>query len=320
MTSITNPSVYGPIRRSLLERIWRARWAYLFILVPMLLFLTFEFYPFAQALYYSFSKWKLTGDPEFTGLSNYRKLSADPVFWKALWNTVRYSVVVVLGSLSLSLFLAALVYPLARPAKTFFKMAFYLPAVASIVVVALIWRWMYQPAFGLLNYLFGLVGLGPFGFLTTTSQSLPSIMAVQIFSNPVIGVGAALILLLAAMNSIPYDLYESAILDGANAWQKFRHITFPLLRPTIVFLMIIGTIETFREFTAIYLMTTTASSNTLTGGGPFYSTTTVVYYIYVNAFLTRQFGLAAAMAIVLFGIILALAVIQFRYVNLDVEY
>ena len=260
------------------------------------------------------------GPVEFIGLRNYIALTRDSVFWKALWNTVRYSLVVVPGSLALSLLLAVLIYPLSRWAKTFFKMAFYLPAVASIVVVSLVWRWMYQPAFGLFNYLFGLIGLGPFGFLTSTSEALPSVMAMQIFSNPVIGIGAAVILLLAAMNNIPHELYEAALLDGASGWQRFRFVTFPLIRPAVVFLTIIGTVETFREFSAIYLMTTTASSNTLVGGGPFYSTTTVVYYVYINAFLTHQFGLAAAMAIVLFLLILGLAILQFRYVNLEVEY
>jgi multiple sugar transport system permease protein len=307
-------------RRSLLNRMWRARWAYLFVLVPMVLFLTFEFYPFTQAIRYSLLKWNLAAPVGFDGLKNYSKLFQDQVFWKALWNTARYSFVVVLGSLTLSLFLAVLIHPLPKAAKTFFKMSFYLPAVASIVVVSLVWRWMYQPAFGLFNYLFSLVGLGPFRFLTSSSESLPSIMAVQIFSNPIIGIGAAMILLLAAMNSIPHDLYEAAIIDGANAWKKFRFITFPLSRPTIVFLMTIGTVETFREFTAVYLMTSSSSSNALTGGGPFYSTTTVAYYIYVNAFLTRQFGLAAAMAIVLFLIMLGLALLQFRYVDLGVEH
>jgi ABC-type sugar transport system permease subunit len=237
-----------------------------------------------------------------------------------LWNTARYSLVVVFGGISLAVLLSVLVFPLPRLARTFFKMSFYLPAVASIVVVSLIWRWMYQPAFGLFNYLAGLVGLGPFDFLTSSSQALPSIMLMQIFSNPVIGIGAAVILILAAMNGIPYELYEAAILDGASALQKLRYLTIPLLRPTLVFLFIIGTVETFREFTAIYLMTSTSSSNTLTGGGPFYSTTTVVYYVYVNAFLTRQFGLASAMAMVLFGLILVLALLQFKYINLDVEY
>ncbi len=304
----------------LLHRMWRARWAYAFIMVPMMLFIVFEFYPFIQALRFSFSKWDITGSISFNGISNYRRLFGDPVFAKALWNTIRYSLVVVGGSMFLALLLSSLIFPLRRSATTFFKMAFYLPAVASLVVVTLVWRWMYEPAFGLFNYLFGLVGLGPFGFLTSSSQALPSIMAVQIFSNPVIGIGAAIILLLASMNSIPFSLYEAALIDGANAWQKFRYVTFPLLRPTIVFLLVIGTVETFREFTSIYLMTSTSSSNTLTGGGPFYSTTTVVYYIYVNAFLSRQFGLASAMAIVLFVIILGLAIVQFRYINLDVEY
>ena len=306
--------------RTLLQRIWRARWAYLFTAVPMALFLVFELYMFLQALRYSFSSWNIVGPVEFIGLRNYIALTKDSVFWKALWNTVRYSLVVVPGSLALSLLLAVLIYPLSRWAKTFFKMAFYLPAVASIVVVSLVWRWMYQPAFGLFNYLLGLIGLGPLDFLTSTSQALPSVMAMQIFSNPVIGIGAAVILLLAAMNNIPHELYEAALIDGASGWQRFRFITLPLIRPAVVFLTIIGTVETFREFTAIYLMTTTASSNTLVGGGPFYSTTTVVYYVYINAFLTHQFGLAAAMAIVLFLLILGLAILQFRFVNLEVEY
>lgn len=318
MTSIEQPA--SNRHRSLLQRVWNARWAYLFILVPMLLFIVFELYPFIQALRFSVSKWDIMGPVSFNGVNNYRRLFSDPVFAQALGNTVRYSIFVVGGSLTLSLFLAVLIFPLNRKAQTFYKMAFYLPAVASLVVVALVWRWLYEPAFGLFNYLFGLVGLGPFRFLTSSKEALPSIMAVQIFSNPVIGIGASIILLLASMNSIPTGLYEAAVLDGAGAWQKFRRITFPLLRPTIVFLLIIGTVETFREFTSIYLMTSTSSSNALTGGGPFYSTTTMVYYIYVNAFLAREFGLASAMAIVLFVIILGLAALQFRYINLDVEY
>src|SRR5688572_17531684 len=196
--------------RTLLQRMWRARWAYLFIAVPMALFLVFELYMFLQALRYSFSSWNIVGPVEFIGLRNYIALTKDSVFWKALWNTVRYSLVVVPGSLAFSLLLAVLIYPLSHWAKTFFKMAFYLPAVASIVVVSLVWRWMYQPAFGLFNYLAGLVGWGPFLFLGSSSQALPSIMLMQIFSNPVIGLGASVILLLAAMNSIPLELYEAA--------------------------------------------------------------------------------------------------------------
>ena len=313
-------AVIGAPSRGLAHRIWRARWAYLFVLVPALMFSIFEFYPFIQAAIYSVSTWKLTGPGDFVGLANFAALGRDPIFWKALGNTIAYAVVVVFGSIGLSLVLATMIYPLAIRAKSFFKMAFYLPAVASIVVVALVWRWMYQPAFGLLNYLASLVGLGPFGFLTSSSQALPSIMVMQIVSNPTIGVGAALILLLAAMNSIPQELYEAAIIDGASAFQRFRRLTIPLLRPTIAFLVIIGTVEAFREFTAIYLMTTTASSNTLTGGGPFYATTTLAYHTYVQAFLTRQVGVAAATAVVLFLLVLGLSLIQFRRFNLDIEY
>ncbi|HET9345047.1 MAG TPA: sugar ABC transporter permease [Candidatus Limnocylindrales bacterium] len=307
-------------RRGLAHRMWRARWAYAFVLVPIACFTTFELYPFLQAIVYSVSKWTLTGPGEFVGLANFAVAFRDPIFWKALGNTIAYSVAVVFGGIALALVMAALIFPLARRAKTFFKMAFYLPAVASLVVVALVWRWMYQPAFGLLNHLLGIVGLGPLGFLTDSDQALPSIMVMQILSNPTIGLGASLILILAAMNSIPGELYEAAMIDGATALQRFRRVTVPLLRPTIVFLLIIGTVETFREFTAIYLMTTTSGSNTLSGGGPFYSTTTLAYHIYVQGFLTRQFGVAAATSIVLFLIVFGLAILQFRRLNADIEY
>ena len=306
--------------RGLLHRIWRGRWAYAFIFVPACLFLVFEFFPFARAVQFSLSSWTLKGPGELVGQDNYIAISRDRVFWKALMNTVVYASFVVLGSVSLSLVIAAVIHPLANRAKTFFKMAFYLPAVASIVVVALVWRWMYQPAFGLLNHVAGMVGLGPFGFLTDTGEALPSIMVMQIFSNPTIGIGASIILVLAAMNSIPQHLYEAAMIDGANAAQRFRRLTVPLLRPTIVFLLIIGTVEAFREFTSIYLMTTTASSNTLSGGGPFYSTTTLAYYTYVQAFLTRQVGLASAVAMVLLVIVFVIAYLQFRRLNTEIEY
>jgi multiple sugar transport system permease protein len=307
-------------RRSLGRRMWRGRWGYAFIALPAVLFAIFEFYPFVQAAIYSVSKMSLTGPVGFVGASNFTALLRDPIFWKALVNTLLYAAVVVLGAIGISLVLATLIYPLATRAKALFKMAFYLPAVASIVVVAMVWRWMYQPAFGLLNYLLGLVGLGPLGYLTDSAEALPSIMVMQIFSNPTIGIGASLILILAAMNSIPNELYEAAMIDGAGALQRFRRLTIPLLRPTLVFLTIIGTVEAFREFTAIFLMTTTASSNTLTGGGPFYSTTTLAYYTYVQAFLTRQLGVAAAAAMVLFLLVLGLALLQFRRLNTEVEY
>ncbi len=306
--------------RTLGRRIWRARWAYLFVLVPAVLFLVFELYPFIRATGYSVSSWTIRGPGEFVGLENYAAIFRDRIFWKALMNTIAYAVIVVGGSVGLSLVLSAAMYPLATRAKSFFKMAFYLPAVASIVVVALVWRWMYQPAFGLFNHLAAIIGIGPFGFLTDTSQSLASIMLMQIFSNPTIGIGASVILVLAAMNSIPTHLYEAAMLDGAGTVARFRRITVPLLRPTVVFLVIIGTVEAFREFTAIYLMTSSSSGQALSGGGPFYSTTTLAYYTYVQAFLARQVGVASAAAMVLLAIVFVVAVIQFRRFNTEIEY
>jgi multiple sugar transport system permease protein len=310
----------APTSHGLAHRVWRARWAYAFVLLPAILFLVFEFYPFVRAAIFSVSSWTLRGPGDFVGLDNYAAIAGDRVFWKALGNTIAYAFFVVAGSVSVALVLAAAIYPLATRAKTFFKMAFYLPAVASIVVVSLVWRWMYQPAFGLFNYLAETVGLGPFGFLTDTREALPSIMLMQVFSNPTIGIGASIILLLAAMNSIPHQLYEAAMIDGASALQRFRRLTVPLLRPTIVFLVIIGTVEAFREFTAIYLMTSSSSGAVHSGGGPFYATTTLAYYTYVQAFLVRQVGLASAVAMVLLVIVFIVALIQFRRFNREIEY
>jgi ABC-type sugar transport system permease subunit len=175
------PVAMSAPRRSLGRRMWRGRWGYAFIALPAVLFAIFEFYPFVQAAIYSVSKMSLTGPVGFVGASNFTALLRDPIFWKALVNTLLYAAVVVLGAIGISLVLATLIYPLATRAKALFKMAFYLPAVASIVVVAMVWRWMYQPAFGLLNYLLGLVGLGPLGYLTDSAEALPSIMLMQIF-------------------------------------------------------------------------------------------------------------------------------------------
>jgi multiple sugar transport system permease protein len=256
--------------------------------------------------------------PEPVGLGNYRELFGDRVFWKAIWNTFFFAAGVVPANLTLSLFLAVLIFPLSKKAQTFFKAAFYLPAVASLVVVSLIWRWLYDPAYGLVNYLLETVGLQPLLFLASSKTALPSIM----FMVVMVGLGGSLILLLAAMNGIPRELYETAILDGAGAWQKFWHITLPLIRPTLLFLVVIGTIEAFREFTTIYVMTSAGpgAGSGGAGGGPNYATTTMVFYIFRLGFRLNKFGVAAALATVLFGIIFVVAFIQFRMLRSEIEY
>lgn len=305
-------------RASLSREMWKNRWAYLFILVPMTLFVVFEAYPLVRTFVLSTQKWSLLQPPEPVGLENYRELFGDRVFWKALRNTFFFAAGVVPANLILSLFLAVLVFPLSKKAQTFFKAAFYLPAVASLVVVSLIWRWLYDPAYGLINYLLETVGLPALPFLASSKTALPSIM----FMVVTVGLGGSLILLLAAMNGIPKELYETAILDGAGAWRKFWHITLPLIRPTILFLVVVGTIEAFREFTTIYVMTSAGpgSGSGGAGGGPNYATTTMVFYIFRLGFRLSKFGVASALATVLFGIIFFVAFIQFRMLRSEIEY
>lgn len=305
-------------RESLSRRIWKNRWSYLFILVPMTLFVVFEAYPLIQTFVLSTQEWSLLRPPEPVGLDNYTELFGDRVFWKAMRNTFFFAAGVVPANLIISLFLAVLIFPLSRKAQTFFKAAFYLPAVASLVVVSLIWRWLFDPAYGLINYFLETVGLPTSLFLASSKAALPSIMFMVIM----VGIGASLILLLAAMNGIPKELYETAILDGASPWRKFWHITLPLIRPTILFLVVVGTIEAFREFTTIFIMTSAGpgSGSGGAGGGPNYATTTMVFYIFRLGFRLNKFGVASALATVLFGIIFIVAFIQFRMLRSEIEY
>lgn len=284
----------------------------------MTLFVVFEAYPLVRTFILSTQKWSLLKPPEPAGLENYRELFSDRVFWKALRNTFFFAAGVVPANLVISLFLAVLIFPLSKKAQTFFKAAFYLPAVASLVVVSLIWRWLYDPAYGLLNYILETLGLPPLKFLASSTTALPSIMAMVVM----VSIGASLILLLAAMNGIPKELYETALLDGANAWQKFWHVTLPLIRPTILFLVVVGTIDAFREFTTIYVMTSAGpgTGSGGAGGGPNYATTTMVFYIFRLGFRLSKFGVASALATVMFVIIFFVAFIQFRILRSEIEY
>ncbi len=162
------------------------------------------------------------------------------------------------------------------------------------------------------------MGLPTSLFLASSKAALPSIMVMVVM----VGIGASLILLLAAMNGVPKELYESATLDGAGLWRQFWYVTLPLIRPTILFLVVVGTIEAFREFTTIFIMTSSGpgAGSGGAGGGPNYATTTMVFYIFRLAFRLSNFGVASALATILFGIIFIVAFIQFRILRSEIEY
>lgn len=296
------------MRQSLLKSIYQERWAYIFLIAPLTLFAVFRVAPIGLTLLLGFMDWFPNGKPVWVGLENFTYLLSDDIFWKSLGNTVRYTMVVVPVGLCISLFLAWLIHGVrSHHWQGFFKSAFYLPGVTSGAILALVWVWIYNPTRGLLNYALSLAGIPPQQWINDASWALPSLMLMPLIG----GHGGAIVLLTASMGSIPVTYYEAAQLDGANAWQQLHRITLPLLKPTLLFLIITGTIASFQAFTQVLMMT---------GGGPYYATTTLVYLIYTDAFNYFDFGKAAACATVLFGILAAVAVVQYRLLSSEVEY
>lgn len=282
-------------------------WIYLVLIPPFAVLFTFTIWPIIQSFLLSFQHWSIRST-EWVGLAQYRRLVADPIFRRALINTFYYTIVVVPGSIVIALFLSELIFPLPHLAQTLFKSAFYLPGVVSAVVIALVWRWIYNANnYGLLNYLLSYFNVRPIGWLQEPNLALPALMATTLIG----GQGAAVVLILAAMGSIPRHLYESARLDGSSRWTEFVFITLPLLKPTLLYLLIMGTIASFQVFTGIYL---------LTHGGPNNATTTVVFSIFQTGFSQFNFSYASAQAVVLFLITIVFSIFIFKFLSEDIEF
>lgn len=290
-------------------RIWRGRWGYAFIAPAVALLILVHVYPILRVFTLSTQYYDVAeGTGVYVGLRNYRALLSNDLFYLALRNTFVYTLLVVPVALLIALWLAYLIEPLRPRTQTFFKAAFYLPGVVSTVVLALVWAWLYNADFGLLNYLLGRLGIDSVQWLGDRRVALAAIAMMTVAS----GLGFPLMLLLASMGNIPDDYYEAAGIDGATRLRQLWHITLPLLRPTLLYLLIVMTIGSFQVFDAIYLMT---------NGGPSYSTTTLVFMIYESAFRSYDFGAATAQAVVLFILVLILAIGQYKWLSgAEVEY
>ena len=273
--------------------------AYLFILMPLLLFSLFLLFPMVFALVVSFFDWNLlVPEKSFVGFRNYLELFQDDVFLISIKNTVIYSAGVVPAQTLLALVLAFLVNQKIR-GRPFFRMAFYLPAVTSSVVTSIIFLWIYSRP-GLLNYLLSLIGIQGPDWLTNPRTALFSIMMLNIWSTS----GYFMVSFLAGLQSIPASVYEAARIDGATAWQQFWKITVPLVRPITFFVVVLSLIGCFQVFDQIYVMS---------AGGPAHATTTLSYFVYTSAFKYFRFGYGAAAAMILAFIIFAATYIQKRY-------
>jgi multiple sugar transport system permease protein len=259
----------------------------------------FVVFPIVFSLYLSFHKWAiLTPEKPFVGLANYARMLASPEFWECLRNTFLYTAGVVPLGAAASLGLALLLDRTVA-GSGFFRTAFFLPTITSIIAISVVWLWVYDDANGLANTLLRLVGLKPVRWLTSTRTSLLSLVIMTVWKNA----GYHMVVFLAGLQAIPPSLHEAALIDGASPGQRFRYVTWPLLTPTTVFVLVTNTIFTFQVFGPIYVMT---------GGGPVRSTSVIVYYLYQRAFEFQEMGYASAVAWVIFVILIALTVLQMR--------
>ncbi|MBR0463830.1 MAG: sugar ABC transporter permease [Clostridia bacterium] len=283
-------------------------WGYLFILPNFLSVIVFVLIPIVASLYLSFTDWDLLNKAHWVGVSNYVKLiTKDRLFKTSLLNTVLYAVYTIPIGVSLSLILALLLNSRLMVCKTFFRSVFFLPHVCTLAAVALVWKWFYNAEFGILNYILESVGLPGQKWLSDRNLALPSIAAMSIWKSA----GYNMVILVAGLQGIPSYLYEAADLDGARGFTRFRYITFPMLMPSLFFIMITATIGSFQVFDSVMVMTR---------GGPANQTLVYNYYLYQNAFQNFKMGYASAMAYILFIIIVVITILQFKLMGKRVSY
>ena len=292
-----------PKKRNIFLEIKKNYSSYLFLLPKLVLFVLFIAFPVVWAFILSFQEYKVFGSV-FVGLDNYIKVFQSEAFFTSLKNTMLFTVVTVPFNVISALLISSMIFALGRISQSFFRSAFYLPTVTSMVIIAMVWRWMYNYEFGLFNYVLGWFGVEPINWL---GQSATALWALIIMSC-LIPFGAGIIMYLASMGSISPSLYEAARIDGASSFKQWWHITVPLLKPTTLYLALLSTIGSFQVFTQIIMMT---------GGGPGNATETLVHLIYKTGFRDFEFGLAAAQSVVLFAIILVFSIIQFRVLRHD---
>ncbi len=280
------------------RRRYEERIAWLFITPVVLGILIFQIYPTIFSLYASFTTWNLITPPRWVGLENYVSLfTTDRFFIKSMWNTIRYTLGVVLPSMAISLFFASLLNQNIR-FKHGYRAIYFVPVVAPTVALALLWGWLYEPNFGIINATLATVGIKGPSWLGTTTWALRSVIIMAIWA----GIGFQIVIFLAGLQGISQEYYEAAAIDGANAWQKFAKITMPLLSPVTFFVLVTGVIGTFQDFSLVWV---------LTRGGPAGATQLIVMYLYGLAFQLQKMGRASAVAYAVFVVVVGLTIMNF---------
>ena len=266
----------------------------------LLLFFVFALLPIFASFYISLRKWPLLGaERPFIAFGNYLNILKDARFYIALKNTAYYAFAFMILVVVLGLFLAMLLDGIPRRWREVFRAIYFVPQVTSVVAIALIFRWLYQPQWGVLNYLFEFVGLGPFRFLKSPTEVMPSIIALGVWRS----LGYSMVIYTAGLMSISPELREAAAIDGASKWQAFWRIILPLLRPTTLFMFVTTTIAGFQVFTEVWLMS---------DGGPGTASRVLVLEIYEQGFRFFEMGRASALAFFLLIIVGVIAFFQMR--------
>jgi multiple sugar transport system permease protein len=280
------------------------RAAYFFLLPGLFIFLTLNIYPLLKALQISFYDWSIMPNQpsQFVGLENYLRAFKDPIVWLSFKNTLLYTVVTVPGQVALAMGAALLLNDLGR-GKVFFRVIYYLPVITSWVIVSLLFRYMFQSPNGFINYLLvDVIHLvdQPIGWLRNASTAFIPILALGIWK----GIGWSMVIFLAALQTIPNELYEASAMDGANGWHKFSKITLPLIRPTVVFVLVMLMIGGLNVFLPVAL---------ITNGGPMQKTEVVLSYMYHQAFDYLEFGYGSALSFMMAIFIVSLSFFQIRF-------
>jgi len=283
--------------------------AYFFLAPALSAIFIFFFIPVIAAFIISFTDFDIYTLGNFStlrliGFDNYVKLFSDDLFWTALGNTFYFVVVAGPLSIAVSLTAALLLNSKLVKFKSLFRLAYFLPVVTTLVAVAIVWRFIYHPNFGILNFFLGLIGINPIDWLGDPDWAMPSIILLAVWKN----FGYNMIIFIAGLQNIPEELYEAADIVGANAFQKFKHITLPMLAPTTIFVSIITMIGYFQLFAEPYVMTQ---------GGPLNKTLSIVQYMYQEGFRWWNMGYSASIAFVLFIIIFIGTLIQFKVQKLS---
>lgn len=279
---------------------------YLFLLPSLIGFASFVIYPILYGLYLSFTNGDGFNVPEWIGLTNYQRMVTDRLVIKSLQNNIMYTALYVPANIALSLLVAVILNSKVKGGKPLRTILFF-PYITSSIAITTIWKQLMMPD-GPLNSMLRAIGVtSPPMWLAATSTALGSIVIIAVWAH----MGFNMVVFLAGLQSISPDLYEAGMLDGARGWKLFRHITFPMLSPTIFFLLIMGVISSFKVFDFVFQ---------LTQGGPGNATTVLVYRIYHEGILNMRFGYASAIAYMLFGIILLVTIVQFVFQKKWVHY